>query len=103
MISEPVDLALNKPAPDMWDHVLKTFKQTLEKAETTYLTKAKSKWTRRVLTVSFFRCVHRFQLHGGGERDGACCAAEAGMAGAAGQGGRADGRYCPPGQVARAL
>ena len=43
MISEPVDLALNKPAPDMWDHVLKTFKQTLEKAETTYLTKAKSK------------------------------------------------------------
>jgi hypothetical protein len=42
-ISEPVDLYLNKPSPDMWDNVLKTFTQTLEKAETTYLTKAKSK------------------------------------------------------------
>jgi hypothetical protein len=43
-ISEPVDLSLNKPSPDMWDNVLKTFTQTLEKAETTYLTKAKSKF-----------------------------------------------------------
>jgi protein SEY1 len=42
MISEPVDLSLNKPSPDMWDNVLSTFRQTLEKAETTYLTKAKS-------------------------------------------------------------
>ncbi|KAF9004417.1 root hair defective 3 GTP-binding protein [Hymenopellis radicata] len=41
-ISEPVELALGAPAPDMWDRVLKNFKQTLEKAEATYLAKAKS-------------------------------------------------------------
>ncbi|KAG6817484.1 Dynamin-like GTPase that mediates homotypic ER fusion [Tephrocybe sp. NHM501043] len=41
-ISEPVDLALNKAQPSMWDGVLKTFRNTLDKAETTYLTKAKS-------------------------------------------------------------
>ncbi|KAJ7594483.1 root hair defective 3 GTP-binding protein [Mycena floridula] len=41
-ISEPVELALNKAAPDMWDRVLTTFRETLEKAESTYLAKAKS-------------------------------------------------------------
>ncbi|KAF8915591.1 RHD3/Sey1 [Mucidula mucida] len=41
-ISEPVELALGAPAPDMWDRILKNFKQTLEKAEATYLAKAKS-------------------------------------------------------------
>ncbi|KAJ7282812.1 RHD3/Sey1 [Mycena rebaudengoi] len=41
-ISEPVDLALNKAAPEMWDDVLRTFRQTLDKAEAAYLTKAKS-------------------------------------------------------------
>ncbi|KAL1680469.1 RHD3/Sey1 [Schizophyllum commune] len=41
-IAEPVDVALNQPAPDMWDKVLKAFRQTLDKAEATYLTKAKS-------------------------------------------------------------
>lgn len=41
-ISEPVELALNKATPDMWDRVLQTFKDTLEKAETSYLTKAQS-------------------------------------------------------------
>lgn len=41
-ISEPVELALNKPSPDMWDRVLKAFKQTLDKAESSYLSKAKS-------------------------------------------------------------
>ncbi|KAH7888883.1 RHD3/Sey1 [Phlebopus sp. FC_14] len=41
-ISEPVDLALNKAAPDMWDKVLATFKQLLDKAESSYLAKAKS-------------------------------------------------------------
>lgn len=38
-----MELALNKASPDMWDNVLKTFKDTLEKAEKTYLAKAKSK------------------------------------------------------------
>ncbi|KAI0829843.1 root hair defective 3 GTP-binding protein [Trametes gibbosa] len=41
-ISEPVDLYLNKPTSDMWDKVLKLFRETLEKAEATYLAKAKS-------------------------------------------------------------
>ncbi|KAF7357776.1 Protein SEY1 [Mycena venus] len=45
-ISEPVDLALNKAAPDMWDDILSTFKQTLEKAEASYLTKATSSLLR---------------------------------------------------------
>ncbi|KAJ6494940.1 RHD3/Sey1 [Mycena vulgaris] len=41
-ISEPVDLALNKAAPGMWDDILRTFKETLGKAETAYLAKAAS-------------------------------------------------------------
>ncbi|KAJ6489560.1 RHD3/Sey1 [Mycena vitilis] len=41
-ISEPVDLALNKASPDMWDDILRTFKQTLDKAEASYLAKATS-------------------------------------------------------------
>ncbi|KZP19790.1 root hair defective 3 GTP-binding protein [Athelia psychrophila] len=41
-ISEPVDLALNKADPTMWDQVLISFKETLDKAESTYLAKAKS-------------------------------------------------------------
>ncbi|OSD06948.1 root hair defective 3 GTP-binding protein [Trametes coccinea BRFM310] len=41
-ISEPVELYLNKPSPDMWDKVLKVFRETLEKAESAYLSKAKS-------------------------------------------------------------
>ncbi|KAI0630433.1 root hair defective 3 GTP-binding protein [Trametes polyzona] len=41
-ISEPVELYLNKPTPDMWDKVLKVFKETLAKAEEAYLSKAKS-------------------------------------------------------------
>ncbi|TBU45789.1 protein SEY1 [Dichomitus squalens] len=41
-ISEPVDVYLNQPSPDMWDKVLKVFRETLDKAESSYLTKAKS-------------------------------------------------------------
>jgi protein SEY1 len=41
-ISEPVDLALSRATPDMWDKVLKTFRTTLDKAEAAYLAKAKS-------------------------------------------------------------
>jgi len=37
-----VELALNKPSPDMWDKVLKAFRSSLDKAEGTYLRKAKS-------------------------------------------------------------
>ena len=42
-ISEPVDVALNKASPDMWDKVLGAFKQLLERAESSYLKKAKGK------------------------------------------------------------
>ncbi|EAU91755.1 SEY1 [Coprinopsis cinerea okayama7 len=42
LISEPVELHLTKPSTDMWDKVMKTFKDTLDKAESTYLAKAKS-------------------------------------------------------------
>lgn len=41
-ISEPVELHLSKPTPDMWDKVLAAFRDTLDKAESTYLAKAKS-------------------------------------------------------------
>ncbi|PAV18578.1 root hair defective 3 GTP-binding protein [Pyrrhoderma noxium] len=41
-ISEPVELHLNSASADMWDKVLTAFTQTLEKAEATYLGKARS-------------------------------------------------------------
>ncbi|PCH36110.1 root hair defective 3 GTP-binding protein [Wolfiporia cocos MD-104 SS10] len=41
-ISEPVEVSLNKPESDMWDTVLKVFRGTLDKAEASYLVKAKS-------------------------------------------------------------
>ncbi|KAI0071929.1 root hair defective 3 GTP-binding protein [Panus rudis PR-1116 ss-1] len=41
-IAEPVELYLNRPTSDMWDKILKVFRDTLEKAETSYLSKAKS-------------------------------------------------------------
>ncbi|KAJ4479936.1 protein SEY1 [Lentinula aciculospora] len=41
-ISEPVELALNRGSPNMWDQVLKAFQDTLDKVESTYLTKATS-------------------------------------------------------------
>ncbi|OBZ70637.1 Protein SEY1 [Grifola frondosa] len=41
-ISEPVNLHLSQPASDMWDKILTVFRGTLEKAESSYLTKAKS-------------------------------------------------------------
>ncbi|KAF8056076.1 root hair defective 3 GTP-binding protein-domain-containing protein [Lyophyllum atratum] len=39
-ITEPIELALNKANTDMWDRILRTFKETLEKAEATYSAKA---------------------------------------------------------------
>lgn len=41
-ISDPVDLHLSAAAPDMWDKILAAFRNTLDKAESTYLAKAKS-------------------------------------------------------------
>ncbi|KAM0748378.1 root hair defective 3 GTP-binding protein [Meredithblackwellia eburnea MCA 4105] len=41
-VSETVELSLNKPSPEMWDKILKAFKEALEKAEATYTRKAAS-------------------------------------------------------------
>jgi hypothetical protein len=56
-ISEPVEIELMKPTPDMWDKVLTAFREALAKSEGAYLTKAKSEpplFTQisRVLTPS---------------------------------------------------
>ena len=59
-----MELHLNKATPDMWDKVLKAFRETLQKAEDTYLAKAKSKihfyhhHIRRLIMVT-----SRFQLY----------------------------------------
>jgi len=41
-LSEPVELHLNRPSRTMWDEILKAFRDVLGKAESAYLTKAKS-------------------------------------------------------------
>jgi len=41
-IAEPVELSLNQAKPEMWDHILTAFRETLGKAEAMYLTKAQS-------------------------------------------------------------
>ncbi|KAJ8516604.1 hypothetical protein ONZ45_g6107 [Pleurotus djamor] len=41
-ISEPVELQLNKPVSNMWDNILKVFKENLQKSEASYLAKAQS-------------------------------------------------------------
>jgi len=47
----------------MWDKVLSTFKETLEKAELTYLVKANSELFR-LLYYALNNVWHRLQLHG---------------------------------------
>ncbi|KAH8093879.1 RHD3/Sey1 [Cristinia sonorae] len=41
-IAEPVEVYLGQATPTMWDDILKTFKTTLDKAESSYLAKARS-------------------------------------------------------------
>ncbi|KAI0339858.1 root hair defective 3 GTP-binding protein [Trametopsis cervina] len=41
-IAEPVELHLNKPSLKMWDKILQSFRDLMDKSETAYLTKAKS-------------------------------------------------------------
>lgn len=41
-ISEPVELHLSRPSKGMWDEILQTFREVLSKAESAYLSKAKS-------------------------------------------------------------
>ena len=40
-ISEPIELALNKPLPTMWDSVLKAFRDVSNKASDVYLKRPK--------------------------------------------------------------
>jgi hypothetical protein len=42
-LAEPVEVTLSQPKADMWDSLLISFKTALEKAEETYMAKAKSK------------------------------------------------------------
>jgi hypothetical protein len=39
---EPVEVALSKPSPAMWETVLDTYRKVLDSAESAYLSKAKS-------------------------------------------------------------
>lgn len=39
---EPVEIALSKPTPGMWDTVLTTYREVTDGAEASYLGKAKS-------------------------------------------------------------
>lgn len=41
-INEPVELALSKPSTDMWDSVLKTYRDVTKSSQKTYLAKATS-------------------------------------------------------------
>ncbi|KAI0085096.1 protein SEY1 [Irpex rosettiformis] len=41
-IAEPVELSLNKPSLKMWDGILKSFRELVDKAESSYSTKAQS-------------------------------------------------------------
>lgn len=41
-LAEPLEFILNKPTVDMWDKILAQFNETLDRAEGTYLVKAKS-------------------------------------------------------------
>lgn len=43
-LSEPIEIALNRPSPTMWDSVLHLFSDKLDRATTSYLAKAKSPW-----------------------------------------------------------
>ena len=41
-LSEPVELRLSKASKTMWDQILRIFRDVLDKAESSYLSKAKS-------------------------------------------------------------
>jgi protein SEY1 len=50
-LSEPVELRLNKASKTMWDQILRIFRDILDKAETSYLSKAKSMHTTFVVMI----------------------------------------------------
>ena len=63
-VSEPIELALNKPSPTMWDSVLKAFRRVLDKASEVYLKKAQSKaWCEAYSYAGFSYHLSRLQLY----------------------------------------
>ena len=50
-LSEPVELRLSKASKTMWDQILRIFRDILDKAETSYLSKAKSTHTAFVVMI----------------------------------------------------
>ena len=65
-MSEPVELRLSKASKTMWDQILWIFRDILNKAETSYLSKAKSTHAATVfIIIEMWIVTVRFQLHGG--------------------------------------
>lgn len=52
---EPVEIALSKPTPGMWDTVLGTYAKVSSHGEESYLAKAKSEWKPHVPPKLAFR------------------------------------------------
>jgi hypothetical protein len=51
-LAEPVEVTLSQPKADMWDSLLISFKTALEKAEETYMAKAKSRFLCRDVALT---------------------------------------------------
>ena len=66
-LSAPVELHLNKASQDMWDDVLRAFRDVLEDAEKAYSTKAESKPTSIRNEASIVLTLTRPRLQHGGE------------------------------------
>ena len=50
-LSEPVELRLGKASKTMWDQILRIFREVLDKAEASYLSKAKSTYAAPVVMI----------------------------------------------------
>jgi len=50
-LSEPVELRLSKASKTMWDQILRIFRDVLDKAESSYLSKAKSTHAAPVVMI----------------------------------------------------
>lgn len=66
-LSVPVELHLNKVSQDMWDDVLRAFRDVLEDAEKAYSMKAKSKLTSIRNKAPIMLTLSRPRLQYGGE------------------------------------
>ena len=65
-LSEPIELRLSKASKTMWDQILRIFRDILEKADASYLSKAQSTYAVLVVMIIEMRIVTvRFQLHRG--------------------------------------